>query len=79
MLFYIVPIFIQPPHLTRLNAINDLKKNFKDAVIGLSDHTSSIFTGLASIVYGVKIIEKHFTDTKKERVLIFLVLWILWN
>ena len=66
-LLHCTNIYPTPPHLTRLNAINDLKKNFKDAVIGLSDHTSSIFTGLASIVYGVKIIEKHFTDTKKRK------------
>ncbi len=66
-LLHCTNIYPTPPHLTRLNAINILKKNFKDAIIGLSDHTSTIFTGLASIVYGAKIIEKHFTDSKKRK------------
>ncbi len=52
----------------RLNCIDELKKSFPDAVIGLSDHTPNNFSAFAALGKGVSIIEKHFIDDKKIRV-----------
>ena len=41
-------------------------KKFKDAIIGLSDHTETIYTSLGVVSLGASIIEKHFTDNKKS-------------
>ena len=46
----------------RLNALIELKKKFKNTVIGLSDHTGDNFTSYAAIAMGASIIEKHFID-----------------
>ena len=47
-----------------LMMINDIKKNFPDVLIGLSDHTIGIQSCLASIPLGSRVIEKHFTIDK---------------
>jgi len=44
--------------------INDLKNNFPEFLIGLSDHTIGIQSSLASIPLGVRVIEKHYTIDK---------------
>lgn len=51
---------------TNLNRINQLKKKFKGFPIGLSDHTNSIFSSIASVPLGVVAIEKHFNIDKKK-------------
>ena len=51
---------------TCLNRIDFLKKKFKNYKIGLSDHTNSIYSSIASIPLGICAIEKHFNiDNKK--------------
>ena len=51
---------------TNLNRINFLKKKFNKYMIGLSDHTDSIFTSIAASSLGICAIEKHFNiDNKK--------------
>ena len=40
-----------------------LKEAFPDAVVGLSDHTTSNYTSLGAIALGACILERHFTDT----------------
>ncbi len=47
-----------------LNSITDIKKNFPEYIIGLSDHTLGVLTGPASILLGVRVIEKHYTIDK---------------
>tara|TARA_A100001015_G_scaffold283400_1_gene348671 strand:- start:1891 stop:2949 length:1059 start_codon:yes stop_codon:yes gene_type:complete len=47
-----------------LMMINDIKKNFPDILIGLSDHTIGIQSCLASIPLGSRVIEKHYTIDK---------------
>ena len=45
---------------TNLKRINLLKKEFKNYPIGISDHTNSIYSSIASIPLGIVAIEKHF-------------------
>lgn len=66
-LLHCTNIYPTPEKLVRLNALEVLKKKFPQAVIGLSDHTSSIYTSLGAIALGASIIEKHFTDHKKRK------------
>ena len=47
-----------------LMMINDIKNNFPDVLIGLSDHTIGIQSCLASIPLGSRVIEKHYTIDK---------------
>ena len=47
-----------------LSAINDLKKKFKNNIIGFSDHTLGIEIPSASVAFGARIIEKHYTYNK---------------
>jgi sialic acid synthase SpsE len=48
-----------------LEAIIDIKKKFPNYILGLSDHTLGTLVAPASILYGVTVIEKHFTINKK--------------
>jgi N-acetylneuraminate synthase len=66
-LLHCTNIYPTPARLVRINCITLLKENFPDAVVGLSDHTESIYTSIASIALGASIIEKHFTDSKKRK------------
>jgi len=50
-----------------LRYINVLKKNFPNNVIGYSDHTLSISSSIAAVALGARIIEKHFTISKKDK------------
>ena len=50
-----------PPKIEDINLgfITSLKNKYKDFVIGHSDHTNSIYTSIAAVALGAKIIEKH--------------------
>ena len=65
-LLHTTNVYPTPPKLVRLEAITILKKKFPKIVVGLSDHTTSIYTSLAAVALGACIIEKHFTDSKKR-------------
>ena len=41
-----------------------MAKEFPDAVIGSSDHSMGIYTGLGAVTLGASIIEKHYTSDK---------------
>ena len=45
-----------------INVLKDYKKQFKDTILGLSDHTPGHETVLGAIALGAKSVEKHFTD-----------------
>jgi N-acetylneuraminate synthase len=66
-LLHCTNMYPTPTRLVRINCITLLKKNFPDAVVGLSDHTENIYTSIASIALGASIIEKHFTDSKSRK------------
>lgn len=61
-LLHCTNIYPTPPELVRLGAIKKLKEEFPDAVIGLSDHTTSSYTCLGAVAMGASILERHFTD-----------------
>jgi N-acetylneuraminate synthase len=62
-LLHCTNVYPTPPELVRLGAINELKKSFPDAIIGLSDHTTSNYTCLGAVALGASILERHFTDS----------------
>ena len=55
-------IYPTPYQDVRLDCITLLKEKFTDAVIGLSDHTTSNFTSFGAVALGASILERHFTD-----------------
>ena len=63
-LLHTTSMYPTPYEKVRLGALNDLKSNFPNTVIGLSDHSIGNYTSFASISFGVSIIEKHFTSSK---------------
>ena len=48
-----------------LNILHDLKKKY-NCPIGLSDHSGSIYSGLAALAYGANILEVHVTTNYKS-------------
>ena len=66
-LMHCTNIYPTPPELVRLECIKQLKKAFPDAVVGLSDHTTSNFTSYGAITLGAKIIERHFVDDNSRK------------
>lgn len=61
-LMHCTNVYPTPPELVRLGAMAQLKEAFPDAVIGLSDHTTSNFPCLGSVALGASLLERHFTD-----------------
>lgn len=51
----------------RLDCLTELKKSFPDAVVGLSDHTTSINSCLGAVALGASILERHYVDNRKLR------------
>jgi len=52
------------PKDSNLAALKDIAENFPENVLGLSDHTLGTIVPAASILYGAKVIEKHYTFDK---------------
>jgi len=65
-LMHCTNLYPTPYELVRLNAITEMQEYFPDAVIGLSDHTTSIYPCLGAIALGAQILERHFTDHKNR-------------
>ena len=70
VLMHCTNIYPTPNNLIRLNCIQELKKKFPDAVVGLSDHSDTIYSCLGAVALGARDLEKHFIDNKKKRNLI---------
>jgi N-acetylneuraminate synthase len=63
-LLHCTSLYPTPYKHVRLGGIRDLRDNFKNAVIGLSDHSIGNYTSFAAVPLGARIIEKHFTSSK---------------
>ena len=61
-LLHTTNLYPTPVHLVRLGAMVELQKEFPNAVIGLSDHTTSNRACFAATALGASILERHFTD-----------------
>lgn len=66
-LLHCTNVYPTPYNLVRLECVAQLKKIFKDAVVGLSDHTLSNHTCLASVALGARVLERHFIDKKSRK------------
>ncbi len=62
-LLHTTNLYPTPSHLVRLGAMKELQKEFPNAVIGLSDHTTSNLACFGAIALGASILERHFTDS----------------
>lgn len=62
-LLHTTNVYPTPPQIVRLGAMTTLQEIFPDAVIGLSDHTTSNLACLGAVALGASILERHFTDT----------------
>lgn len=65
-LLHCTNVYPTPPELVRLGAIAKLREAFPDAVIGLSDHTTSNYPCLGAVALGASILERHFTDSMER-------------
>jgi N-acetylneuraminate synthase len=61
-LLHCTSIYPTPPELVRLGALAALAEAFPDAVLGLSDHTTSIYPCLGAVALGAAVLERHFTS-----------------
>lgn len=62
-LLHTTNLYPTPPELVRLGAMQELQREFPNAVIGLSDHTVNNNACLAAVALGASILERHFTDS----------------
>jgi N-acetylneuraminate synthase len=62
-LLHCTNVYPTPPELVRLGAMTKLREAFPEAVIGLSDHTTSNYPCLGAVALGASILERHFTDS----------------
>mgnify|MGYP003671296145 CR=1 FL=1 len=53
------------PKDSNLTALQDIQANFPGYLLGLSDHTLGTIVPAASVLYGVRAIEKHYTFNKE--------------
>ena len=61
-LLHTTNLYPTPVNLVRLGAMQELQKEFPNAIIGLSDHTTSNRACFAATALGASILERHFTD-----------------
>ena len=66
ILLHTTNLYPTPFHLVRLGGVEELKE-ISGEFVGLSDHTTSNLASLGAVAIGAVILERHFTDTKKER------------
>ena len=62
-LLHTTNLYPTPSKLVRFGAMQELQKEFPNAVIGLSDHTISNLACFGAVALGASILERHFTDS----------------
>jgi N-acetylneuraminate synthase len=65
-LLHCTNVYPTPPELVRLGGMTRLQDAFPDAVVGLSDHTTSNYPCLGAVALGASILERHFTDSMER-------------
>ncbi|HWR02990.1 MAG TPA: N-acetylneuraminate synthase family protein [Humidesulfovibrio sp.] len=63
-LMHTTSMYPTPPEKVRLGAMVELMEAFPDAVVGLSDHTLTIYPCLGAAALGACMLERHFTSDK---------------
>jgi len=61
-LLHCTSLYPTPPEQVRLGALAELATAFPDAVLGLSDHTTTIYPCLGAVALRASILERHFTS-----------------
>lgn len=61
-LLHTTNLYPTPVELVRLGAMEELQRNFPNAIVGLSDHTTSNLACFAATALGASILERHYTD-----------------
>ena len=64
-LLHCTSMYPTPYDKVRLEAIIELKKEFPNSVVGLSDHSLGNYTCFGATALGASILEKHFTSSKE--------------
>jgi len=64
-LLHCTSMYPTPYSAVRLGALRQLADTFPDAVIGLSDHSPTIYACLGAVALGASILERHFTSSKE--------------
>ena len=65
-LLHTTNIYPTAPHLVRLGAMSELQSFFPNAIVGLSDHTTSNHACFGAVALGACILERHYTDDMKR-------------
>jgi len=63
-LLHCTSMYPTPYDKVRLGAIRELADNFRNGIVGLSDHSIGNYTCFAAVALGARILEKHFTSDK---------------
>ena len=63
-LMHTTSMYPTPPEKVRLGAMQELMAAFPDAVVGLSDHTLTIYPCLGAAALGASMLERHYTSDK---------------
>lgn len=63
-LLHCTNVYPTPDHLIRLGGVEQLRAEFPDAVVGLSDHSVDNLACLGAVANGASVLERHFTDRK---------------
>lgn len=63
-LLHCTSVYPTPHRLVRLGAITQMRTEFPDTVIGLSDHTVDNYACFGATALGAGILERHFTSDK---------------
>lgn len=63
-LMHTTSMYPTPPEKVRLGAMVELREAFPDAVVGLSDHTLTIYPCLGAVALGASMLERHYTSDK---------------
>jgi len=62
-LLHTTNLYPTPPSLVRFGAMQELQNEFPNAIVGLSDHTTSNLACFGAVALGALILERHFTDS----------------